>query len=113
MIEDDCIDNSMSTPPSPTRRYPRTISRPGIKIWFDSRASSCSISSGTATGGGGSALLVWDTVWTQHQGLVLQHPSPLHEAAAQNHDEEARQEDDYDEDVREEGGGPVPDDPES
>ncbi|TQD81794.1 hypothetical protein C1H46_032655 [Malus baccata] len=56
----------------------------------------------------GAALLVWDTVWTRPQGPVLQHPSPLHEAAAQNHDKEARQEDDCDEDVREEDGGPVP-----
>ncbi|RXH93319.1 hypothetical protein DVH24_013895 [Malus domestica] len=61
MIEDDCADKGMLTPPSPTRRSPRTISRPGIKIWFDSRvsefrdlASSCSISSGAAKGGGGS-----------------------------------------------------------
>ncbi|KAB2611563.1 hypothetical protein D8674_019595 [Pyrus ussuriensis x Pyrus communis] len=89
MIEDNCADNSMSTPPSPTRRSSRTISRPRIKIWFDSRlqASSCLISSGTATGGGGSALLVWDI--------------------------EALQEDDWDEDVQEEGGGPVLDDLES
>ncbi|XP_048432989.1 SKP1-like protein 16 [Pyrus x bretschneideri] len=83
MIEDDCVDNSMSTPPSPMRRSPRTISRAGIKLWFDSR------------------------------GLVLQHPSPLHEATAENHDEETRQEDDCDKDVWEEGGGPVPNDPES
>ncbi|TQD81795.1 hypothetical protein C1H46_032656 [Malus baccata] len=56
----------------------------------------------------GAAILVWDTVWTRPQGPVLQHSSPLHEVAAQNHDKEARQEDDCDEDSREEDGGLVP-----
>ncbi|TQE02264.1 hypothetical protein C1H46_012135 [Malus baccata] len=70
MIEDDCTDKGMSTMPSPMRKSPRMILRPGIRIWFDSRVSefgdsvgggdgqlqvsSCSISSGATTGGGGS-----------------------------------------------------------
>ncbi|KAM0958620.1 hypothetical protein ACFX2I_023847 [Malus domestica] len=39
MIEDDCADNGMSTPPISMRRSPSTISRPGIRSWFDSRVS--------------------------------------------------------------------------
>ncbi|TQD89767.1 hypothetical protein C1H46_024659 [Malus baccata] len=37
MIEDDCADNGISMPPSPMRRSPRTISKPRIRIWFDSK----------------------------------------------------------------------------
>ncbi|KAM1411334.1 hypothetical protein EV1_023689 [Malus domestica] len=39
MIEDDCADNGMSTPPISMRRSPSTISRPRIRSWFDSRVS--------------------------------------------------------------------------
>ncbi|XP_050155936.1 uncharacterized protein LOC126629841 [Malus sylvestris] len=39
MIEDDCADKGMSTTPSPMRKSPRMILRPGIRIWFDSRVS--------------------------------------------------------------------------
>ncbi|RXI09409.1 hypothetical protein DVH24_034026 [Malus domestica] len=99
MIEDDCADKGMSTTPSPMRKSPRMILRPGIRIWFDSRVSEFGDSVGLgklAVEMGscrslcvrfraaqpqvvvGVAVLVWDIVWTRPQVLMLQHLLPLH-----------------------------------
>ncbi|CAN6567721.1 unnamed protein product [Malus baccata var. baccata] len=94
MIEDDCTDKGMSTMPSPMRKSPRMILRPGIRIWFDSRVSEFGDSLAVEMGSCrslrvqfraaqpqvvvGVVVLVWDIVWTRPQGLMLQHLLPLH-----------------------------------
>ncbi|RXH89072.1 hypothetical protein DVH24_006050 [Malus domestica] len=107
MIEDDCANNGISTPPSPMRRSPRTISKPGIRIWFDSRVSefgdsvglsgdgqlqtfSCLISSGATMGSGGSC----SSSLGHSLNSALRTSDAASTATTQNHYEEARQEDD-------------------